>query len=293
MLDSLGAKEGACAAGGTPLPRIRQPAGHGRRMIARLAGAWGLDKTTTTSVRAMFSPNTTYRLVHDPVDKEVCFSFWGFVPSDDARWKLLEFFCWSMHPRMYMTGQTRSGSMEAVMVVRVDMIHIGREQFETWLETFLSSLRMSAGVHVFTRYLDEPMVACMQRIQGSTKFRGNLFTEWNKDLRILYGALTRERSVQASIMAITGMHFTTENFVSLWEQSQRTARISQILQSSVGREVPAQITAAGAGTTVHAEATRSRPWSDLQIAAFGGVGVLTRTTDLEHPRGTWRINRSA
>jgi hypothetical protein len=55
----------------------------------------------------------------------------------------------------------------------------------------------------------------------------------------------------------------------------------------------AQITAAGAGTTVHAEATRSRPWSDLQIAAFGGVGVLTRTTELEHPRGTWRINRSA
>ena len=61
-------------------------------MIARLAAAWGLDKTATTSVRAMFSSKTTFRPVHDPELQEVCFSFWGFVPSDEARWKLLEFF---------------------------------------------------------------------------------------------------------------------------------------------------------------------------------------------------------
>jgi hypothetical protein len=164
--------------------------------------------------------------------------------------------------------------MEMIVVVRVDLLYIGREQFETWLENFLSTLRMSAGVHVFTSYLDEPMIACMQRIQGSAKFRGNLFSDWNKDLRILYGALVRERSVQASIMAITGMPFTSENFVSLWSgrQSQRT---SQAPHSSVGREVPAQmtmaaITAADAERTVNAEAPRERPWSALQIAAFGG-----------------------
>ena len=258
-------------------------------MIARLAAAWGLDKTATTRVRAMFSSKTTFRPVgvehcRDPEVQEVCFSFWGFVPSDEARWKLLEFFSWSMWPRMYMTGQTRAGSMETIMVVRVDLLHVGREQFETWLENFLSTLRMSAGVHVFTRYLDEPMIACMQRIQGSTKFRSNLHTNWNSDLRILYGALQRERSVQASIMAITGMHFTSENFVRLWQLQ----RASQILQSGVGREVPAQITAADAGTTVNAEATPVG-WSAQQSAAMHMVGVLSG----QHPQGTWRISRSS
>ena len=167
----------------------------------------------------MFSSKTTFRLVHDPVETEVSFSFWGFVPSDEARWKLLEFFCWSMQPRMYMSGQTRAGSMETIMVVRIDRLHIGREQFETWLEKFLSILSFSAGVHVFTRYFDEPMIACMQRIQGSTKFCSNLNSSWNSDLRIVYEALLRERSMHASIMAITGMQFTSENFVRLWELS--------------------------------------------------------------------------
>ena len=289
-LESTGDKEGACVAGCAPPPvRIRQPAGHGRHMIARLAAAWGLDKTATTRVRAMFSSKTTFRPVgvehcRDPEVQEVCFSFWGFVPSDEARWKLLEFFSWSMWPRMYMTGQTRAGSMETIMVVRVDLLHVGREQFETWLENFLSTLRMSAGVHVFTRYLDEPMIACMQRIQGSTKVRSNLHSDWNSDLRILYGALQRERSVQASIMAITGMHFTSENFVRLWQLQ----RASQILQSGVGREVPAQITAADAGTTVNAEATPVG-WSAQQSAAMHMVGALSG----QHPQGTWRISRSS
>jgi hypothetical protein len=53
-----------------------------------------------------------------------------------------------------MTGQTRAGSMETIMVVRFDLLYIGREQFETWLENFLSTLRMSAGVHVFTKSRD-------------------------------------------------------------------------------------------------------------------------------------------
>jgi hypothetical protein len=288
-LESTGDKEGACVAGCAPPPvRIRQQAGHGRRMIARLAAAWGLDKTATTSVRAMFSSKTTFLPVgvehcRDPEVQEVCFSFWGFVPSDEARWKLLEFFSWSMWPRMYMTGQTRSGSMETIMVVRVDLLHVGREQFETWLENFLSTLRMSAGVHVFTRYLDEPIIACMHRIQGSTKFRSNLHSDWNSDLRILYGALQRERSMQASIMAITGMHFTSENFVRLWQLQ----RASQILQSVVGREVPAQITAADAGTTVNAEAT-TVGWNAQQSAVMHMVVVSG-----QHPQGTWRISRSS
>jgi hypothetical protein len=39
-----------------------------------------------------------------------------------------------------MTGKKRAGSMETIMIVRVDRLHIRREEFETWLENFLSSL---------------------------------------------------------------------------------------------------------------------------------------------------------
>jgi hypothetical protein len=160
---------------------------------------------------------------------------------------------------------------------------------------------MFAGVHIFTRYLDEPLIACMHRIQGSTKIRSNLHSNWNKDLRILYEVLMRERCVQGSIMAITGIQFTSENFVSLWQHSGRQPqhgtlasqpyRTSQILQSNVGREVRAQITAADAETTVNAEATHERemPWSGRQIVAFDGVVALTG----QYPFGTWRISRSS
>jgi hypothetical protein len=38
------------------------------------------------------------------------------------------------------------------------------------------------------------MIACMQRIQGSTKFRSNLHSDWNSDLRSSLGITTRRKS---------------------------------------------------------------------------------------------------
>jgi hypothetical protein len=94
--------------------------------------------------------------------------------------------------------------------------------------------------------------------------------------------------MQASIRAITGMQFTSENFVRLWELS-----LPQPQRTSPG--VPALITAADAEhmrsvISANAEAT---PRSAEQIVAFDAVGVLTRTAELEPPRGTWRISRSS
>ncbi|NBX18597.1 MAG: hypothetical protein EBR09_14670 [Proteobacteria bacterium] len=259
VADGTSEQAGACAAECAPLPRIRRPQDDGRHMIARLAAAWGLDKTGTSSVRAMFSSKTSLRPARDAqfhVHHEVCFSFWGFAPSDAARWTLLEFFSWSMRPRMYMSGQTRAGSMETLVVVRADLLHVGRDELESWLESFLSTLRMSAGVHVFSGYLDEPMLACMERIRGCNKFRSNLHADWNSDLRILSEKLQRERSVRASIMAVTGVEFTSENFLRLWEHSlPRPERTARMLRRSVG--LPAETTAADAGTSGSAEAAHA------------------------------------
>ena len=77
-------------------------------------------------------------------------------------------------------------------------------------------------------------------------------------------------------MAITGMEFTRENFVRMWEHSRRQPQsTSQILHGNVGREVSAQITAADAEANVNAEATleREMPSSAWQILALDWVGV--------------------
>ncbi len=87
----------------------RQATGGASSPALPALGAWTRLPRLVTNVLAMFSSNTTFQPVHNPVESEVCFSFWGFVPSDDARWKLLEFFSWSMHRRMYMTDSRRTG----------------------------------------------------------------------------------------------------------------------------------------------------------------------------------------
>jgi hypothetical protein len=303
-------------AGVTPSQQIRQPAGL-RRMIGRLAGAWALDKIVKNNIRGMFSSSTTFMPVFDhEFQSEVCFSFWGFVPSDEARCKLLDFFFLCMQPRMYMTGQTRAGSVETIMIVRLDKMHIRRHDFETWLESFLSNLKMSAGVHIFMRYLDEPMVSCMQRIQGSSKVRSNIGTEWNKDLRMLYESLIRETCVKRSILAITGMQFTSENFVSLWHaqhslsasqaprdmssqnlQSRGENRFRRAFRQGMAEALPVALPVAALPVAAVPEAQLAATLL-AEPSRAAAIGAEPRLTDDyisiygEYPQGAWFIEMS-
>jgi hypothetical protein len=117
---------------------------------------------------------------------EVAFSFWGNVKNDEARLRLLEFLFCCMQPRMYMAGETLPGHfVEAVMIVKLDRLHIQRDAFANWIDAFFDMMRMSAGTSVFEQYLGEQMLTSMRRIQCSQKLRTNTFTEWNKDFMML------------------------------------------------------------------------------------------------------------
>ena len=74
---------------------------------------------------------------------------------------------------------------------------------------------MSAGTLVFTEYMGEQMISCMDRILRSQKLRTNLFVEWNKDFLLLYRNLLKTREDQERVLAVTDMAFTTENFINI------------------------------------------------------------------------------
>jgi hypothetical protein len=84
-----------------PELQIRRPVGL-RRHLQRLAGSLGLEKSNKDMLKSMFSSCTSFVPVYDSKFQcEIVFSFWGFVKRDDARFKLLDFLIWLMHPRMY------------------------------------------------------------------------------------------------------------------------------------------------------------------------------------------------
>jgi hypothetical protein len=135
---------------------------------------------------------------------EVAFSFWGNVKNDEARLRLLEFLFCCMQPRMYMAGETLPGHfVEAVMIVKLDRLHIQRDAFANWIDAFFDMMRMSAGTSVFEQYLGEQMLTSMRRIQCSQKLRTNTFTEWNKDFMMLYTKLQNDRTEQEWVMSST------------------------------------------------------------------------------------------
>jgi hypothetical protein len=94
MNDNL--KSDNCVEIKQPELQIRRPVGF-RRHLQRIAGSLGLGKSNNDMLKSMFSSCTSFVPVYDRVFQcEIVFSFWGFVKSDDARFKLLDFLIWLM-----------------------------------------------------------------------------------------------------------------------------------------------------------------------------------------------------
>ena len=205
-----------CANTSSPKLQIRRPSGL-RRCVEKLCGAFGLTKSDKDLVKSMFSSTSVFVPVYtSEFQCEVAFSFWGYVKNDQARLRLLEFFFCCMQPRLYMAGETLPGHfLEAVMIVKLDRLHIYRDAFAKWIEAFFEIMPMSAGTTVFEKYLGEQMLTSMRRIQHSTKLRTNSFTEWNKDFLRLYLKLEKDRTEQERVMSFTGLPFTSENFIDI------------------------------------------------------------------------------
>jgi hypothetical protein len=221
LADNRLADGNECLAGNSvkimqPELQIRRPVGL-RRHLQKLAGSLGLEKSNKDMLKSMFSSCTSFVPVYDrKFQCEIVFSFWGFVKSDDARFKLLDFLVWLMQPRMYIAAETKEGHhVEAIMIISLERLHIKRDVFESWLDLFFDRLHMSAGTLVFTEYMGEQMISCMDRILRSQKLRTNLFVEWNKDFLLLYRNLLKTREDQERVLAVTDMAFTTENFINI------------------------------------------------------------------------------
>lgn len=208
---------------------IRQPPGL-RRNLGRLSAAWNMDKAKKDEFKAMFSSTSNYVSVFDnEFYSEICFSFWGFVKNEDARQKLLEFIFWCLQPRFYTFSETRPHQIEAFMIVKLDKLQIKRDKFEDWIDKFFECMQMSAGTLIFTKYLDDQMISCIQRIEHGVKMKSNINTEWNKDFRILYERLSHEKKSGTWASDITGLDFTHWNFVESVRETRRLRRIVEQL----------------------------------------------------------------
>ena len=198
-------------------PQISRPAAL-RKPLHRLMHVLKLDKNNRKKLKDLFSAETTKKSVYATLcSNELAFSFWGFVKSDDTRGRLLDFLNWLFKPRVYMTATTRDGSfLEGIMIISLNKLEINRDAFELWLECFFETLQMSAGTLVFTEYLGEQMLSCMQRVHQSLKFRSNLFAEHNKDFRLLYQNIMQRRNDNNKVFQVTGLHFTAFNFTNIY-----------------------------------------------------------------------------
>jgi hypothetical protein len=198
-------------------PQILRPAALSKR-LHRLMHVLKLEKSNRIKLKALFCPETKTKSVYGTFfQNELAFSFWGFVKSDDTRGRLLDFLNWLFNPRVYMTATTRGGNfLEGIMIMSLNKLDITRDAFELWIECFFETLQMSAGTLVFTEYLGDQMMSCMERVHKSDKFRSNLFAEHNKDFRLLYQNLIQRRNDDNKVLQVTGLHFTTLNFTNMF-----------------------------------------------------------------------------
>lgn len=202
---------------------ICQPRGLSKR-LHKLICALKLEQSNIIQLKKLFSSENkserhTSRVFS--IATEVAFSFWGYIKSEENRVKFLGFLLWLFDPRVYMTASSKNNFLEGVMIIDVHRFKITPEAFESWLECFLAPLQMSAGSIVFTEYLGDQMLSCMDRIYSSDKLRHNLFYPENRDFRMLYKQLLERNNNQNKVLQATGLHFTSNNFINIFANQTR------------------------------------------------------------------------
>jgi len=232
--------------------QINRAPGLGKR-LHKLCGALKLDTSNRKELQSLFSSETTKTVINGGlVQCEVAFSFWGFAKTDEIRCTVLGFLHWLFNPRVYMTAtNSKTNFVEGIMIFSLNKLgimktrrtgtstsistHISSKRFgaqavknafESWIDSFFEALQMSAGTLVFDDYLGAQMVSCMKRIYHSEQFRSNLFSEHNKDFRLLYFNLVEQNNNNNTVLQATGRHFTTNNFINIFANQQSTAGVT-------------------------------------------------------------------
>ena len=212
---------------------IRQPPGM-RGKLSQLAVVMGFGVAEKQFIKSLFHQKNSPVCVYDSqFQTDICFSFWGFPKSDQAYKKLISFLCCCLQPRMYMTGYVSPGRLEAFMIVRLSKLCVTRPQFEKWLELLLNVMNMSAGTHFFSKYMDEQMLTCLQRIEADKNRLTNVMSEWNKDFRWLYTVLSKHRNEAKRASDATGLELDATRFIKLFFDNQRLLSEKSLLSRSL------------------------------------------------------------
>jgi hypothetical protein len=134
---------------------------------------------------------------------------------------LRKFILSILQPRVFMTSETRHSCVEMMMVIPCDRLRTGRnhDRWDGWLQTFLDQFCMSAGCIVFTHFMSEQMLSCMERIHHGKALKWNLSRHRNRDFERLWVYFNCELSSKSMAHNVTNMEFTPNNFVRLFEDS--------------------------------------------------------------------------
>jgi len=235
--------------------QISRPPGLGKR-LHKLIGAFKLEKSNRKQLRSLFSAENTKTYITKPetindglVQCEIAFSFWGFAKTDELRGILLGFLHWFFNPRVYMTtSNSKTKFVEGIMIVGLNKLGMlkksptssisvdistkrfgaqaVKDAFESWIDSFFETLQMSAGTLVFKDYLGAQMLSCMERMHHSDQFRSNIFSENNKDFRLLYSHLVEQKNNNNKVLQATGRHFTTNNFILMFANQQSNVGVT-------------------------------------------------------------------
>jgi len=212
--------------------KICRVPGLGKR-LRKLSGALKLENSNRQELKSLFSAD---EMPHRPSlqQNEVAFSFWGFVKTHEIRLQIQQFLHWLFNPRVYMTAlNDKTKFFEGIMIISVNKLGItsyklGRaaaeDAFESWIDCFFGTLQISAGTLVFKDYLGAQMLSCMERIYHSDQLRSNIFSEQNKDFRLLYANLVEKNNNNNKVLQATGRHFTTNNFISMFANQRSDQR---------------------------------------------------------------------
>jgi len=200
---------------------IKRPAGL-QGQLSMLSAKMHLGEKQRHDIKSLFNLKPKYVCVYDTeFQTDVCFSFWGFLNCENAIYRLISFLCWCLQPRMYMAGFVSPGRLEAVMIVRMSRLCITRSDFEKWLDILLNVMNISAGSHFFSKYMDEQMLTCLQRIETTKNRMTNMLSEMNKDFRLLYTVLSKHRKEAKRASYATGVELDATRFINLFFDNQR------------------------------------------------------------------------
>jgi len=192
-----------------------------------LTCAWKLNAREKANLSCMFDTQASLHVTH-PLP-EVCLSFWGFPPSAYA-WRVLRTFIVAVFkPRVFMASETRHGCVEMMIVLPCDRLQGGRSHdcWEGWILTFFDQFRMSAGVIVFSNYMSEQMLACMDRIHNGSNLRWNLSLPKNRDFLMLWTQLKREQASKSLARSATGLEFSASNMIRVHQDRRQLVTLAQ------------------------------------------------------------------